>query len=96
MDRPASTISRFLGYLPSSLPEEAETASLLHRVSPSSPPFLIAHGDDDHRVGIHQSRRLQLALLAAGARADFFEIPGADHGSAHSTNHLFTKRRWHS
>lgn len=83
MDRPGSTITRFLGYVPSDRPDAAEQASLLHRVSASAPPFLIAHGDDDHRVGIEQSRRLHRALLAAGARADFVEVPGADHGSAH-------------
>lgn len=46
------------------------------------PPFLIMHGDIDHRVGIGQGRRLHEGLEKAGVPARFVEVPGADHGAA--------------
>ena len=46
-------------------------------------PFLVVHGDDDHRVGVDQSRRLYSALVEAGAEAQLLVVPGADHGPAH-------------
>ena len=83
MNRPGSTITRFLGHVPSSHPDPAGVINLCRHAGAESPPFLIAHGDDDHRVGIEQSRRLHRTLTEAGARAELVEIPGGDHGSAH-------------
>jgi acetyl esterase/lipase len=83
MDRPDSSISRFLGYVPSSRPEVAAQTNLCLYAQAASPPFLIAHGDQDRRVGINQSRRLHQALTQAGARSELIEIAGGDHGSAH-------------
>jgi acetyl esterase/lipase len=79
---PGTSAARFLGFVPSQRPDDAERASLCRYVTPASVPFLIAHGDDDHRVGIAQSRRLHAALLGAGVRAELVVIPGADHGTA--------------
>ncbi|MDF9714779.1 alpha/beta hydrolase [Nocardioides sp. ChNu-153] len=45
------------------------------------PPFLVAHGDADRRVGLGQSRRLIDALHAHGVPAELVVVPGADHGA---------------
>ena len=78
---PGTSAARFLGFVPSDRPADAERANLCRYVTAASPPFLIAHGDADHRVGIGQSRRLQAALTKAGAPADLVVVAGADHGS---------------
>ncbi|NMI00121.1 alpha/beta hydrolase fold domain-containing protein [Pseudonocardia acidicola] len=83
MDAPGSSIARYLGYVPSEQPERADEAGLLRYAAPDAPPFLIFHGDDDHRVGLGQSRRLHGALTAAGAHAELVVVPGADHASPH-------------
>lgn len=82
MHGPDSTLARFFGFLPSTRPEVVERGNLCRLAHPGAPPFLIAHGDRDRRVGTEQSRRLHRALTAAGVRADLVEIPGGDHGSA--------------
>jgi acetyl esterase/lipase len=79
---PGTSAARFLGFVPHDRPADAERANLCRYVTPGSPPFLIAHGDSDHRVGIGQSRRLHAALTDAGTRAELIVVPGADHGSA--------------
>lgn len=81
MDGPTSTLSRFLGFMASERPKEAAAAGLVQYVSPSAPPFLIAHGDADRRVGINQSQRLADALGASGVDVRFHIVPGADHGA---------------
>jgi acetyl esterase/lipase len=80
-DRPGSSASRFLGFVPSSMPAKASLADLTRYASPASPPFLIAHGDADRRVGVEQSRRLHTALRRFGVRAELVVIRGADHGA---------------
>lgn len=79
---PGTSAARFLGFVPSDRPAEAELANLCRYASAASPPFLIAHGGADHRVGLGQSRRLLAALTGAGAQAELIIVPGADHGSA--------------
>lgn len=49
------------------------------------PPFLIMHGDADHRVGLGQSVRLQAGLVAAGVPAELVVVPGADHAAVEFT-----------
>lgn len=83
MDAPGSTIARFLGFVPSEQAEHADVGRLSRYAAPDAPPFLIFHGDSDHRVGLQQSRRLHLALTEAGSRAELIVLPGADHGSPH-------------
>lgn len=83
MHGPDSTLARFFGFVPSTRPEAVERGNLCRLAHPGAPPFLIAHGDQDRRVGIEQSRRLHRALTAVGVRADLVEIVGGDHGSAH-------------
>ena len=83
MEGPDSTLARFFGFAPSSRPDAVERGNLCRLAHPGAPPFLIAHGDHDRRVGIEQGRRLQRALTAEGVRADLVEIAGGDHGSSH-------------
>ncbi len=83
MHGPDSTLARFFGFVPATRPEEVERGNLCRLAHQGAPPFLIAHGDQDRRVGIEQSRRLHRALTAVGVRADLVEIVGGDHGSAH-------------
>ena len=83
MTGPDSTLARFFGFEPSSRPEAVDRGNLCRLAHPGAPPFLIAHGDRDRRVGVEQSRRLHRALTAVGVRADLVEIAGGDHGSPH-------------
>jgi acetyl esterase/lipase len=66
----------------SSVAEAAERArhvSLLARVSPQAPPFLIAHGDRDHVVAPSESEALHHTLSRAGADTQFMLLGGAGH-----------------
>jgi dipeptidyl aminopeptidase/acylaminoacyl peptidase len=78
---PGTSAAQFLGFVPADRPADAERANLCRYVTAASPPFLIAHGDADRRVGIGQSRHLYSALTNAGARAELVVVPGGDHGS---------------
>jgi acetyl esterase/lipase len=66
----------------SSVAEAADRArdlSLLARVSPTAPPFLIAHGDRDHIVAPSEGEALHDALSRAGADTQFMLLGGAGH-----------------
>jgi acetyl esterase/lipase len=66
----------------SSVAEAADRArdlSLLARVSPTAPPFLIAHGDRDHVVAPSEGEALHHALSRAGADTQFMLLGGAGH-----------------
>ena len=54
--------------------DRARDLSLLTRVSPEAPPFLIAHGDRDHVVAPSEGEALHDALSRAGA-ADGYNPP---------------------
>jgi acetyl esterase/lipase len=43
------------------------------------PPFLIANGDDDPVISDEQARRLNEALVSAGAKSTLTILPGAGH-----------------
>ena len=79
---PGTSAARVLGFVPADRPAAAERANLCRYATAASPPFLIAHGDADRRVGIGQSRRLHAALTSAEARAELIVVPDGDHGSA--------------
>jgi acetyl esterase/lipase len=83
MEGPDSTLARFFGFAPSSRPDAVDRGNLCSLAHPGAPPFLMAHGDHDRRVGVEQARRLHRALTAEGVRADLVEIAGGDHGSPH-------------
>jgi acetyl esterase/lipase len=61
------------------VPDRARGLSLLTRVSPKAPPFLIAHGDRDHVVAPSESEALHHALSRAGGESDFMLLGGAGH-----------------
>jgi acetyl esterase/lipase len=64
---------------PAELAERARGLSLLSRVSPQAPPFLIAHGDRDRIVPPSEGFSLHNALSHAGARSRFELLAGAGH-----------------
>jgi acetyl esterase/lipase len=59
--------------------DRARGLSLLARVTPQAPPFLIAHGDRDHVVAPSESEALHHALSRAGADTQFMLLGGAGH-----------------
>jgi acetyl esterase/lipase len=59
--------------------DRARALSLLTRVSPQAPPFLIAHGDRDHVVAASEGEALHDALSRAGADTYFMLLGGAGH-----------------
>lgn len=75
-----SSADRFLGFIPSTQPDRAAMADLTRYVTAAAPPFLLAHGDIDRRVGLGQSQRLYRALTARGVTAELLVVTGADHG----------------
>ncbi|UFQ15909.1 MULTISPECIES: alpha/beta hydrolase [Streptomyces] len=77
---PATPEALLLGAAPAALPETARAASPLARVRPGAPPFLLVHGDADTMVDHSHSASLAAALRGAGAAADLWTVPGADHG----------------
>jgi len=59
--------------------DRARDLSLLARVSPTAPPFLIAHGDRDHIVAPSEGEALHDALSRAGTDTQFMLLGGAGH-----------------
>jgi acetyl esterase/lipase len=59
--------------------DRARDLSLLTRVSPQAPPFLVAHGDRDHVVAPSEGEALHRALSRAGADTQFMLLGGAGH-----------------
>ena len=49
-------------------------------VTPSAPPFLIVHGEQDPLVPHHQSQLLEQALKQAGVPVQFYTVKGGGHG----------------
>lgn len=62
--------------------------SPLKQVTPTAPPFLILHGEDDPLVPLAQSQRLHQALIDADIASTLEVIPNARHGGS-----AFTDRR---
>ena len=68
-----------LGGTAVSRPHVAAQASPVVHVSPTAPPFLLAHGLADGLVPCAQSERLYAALVEAGVEAELDLQPDADH-----------------
>ncbi|WP_203881029.1 alpha/beta hydrolase [Planotetraspora kaengkrachanensis] len=62
--------------------DRARELSLLSRVSPQAPPFLIAHGDRDRVIPPSEGEALHHALSRAGANTRFDLLGGAGHEGA--------------
>ena len=67
---------------PAELADRARGLSLLSRVSPQAPPFLIAHGDRDRIVPPSEGLALHHALGRVGARSRLELLAGAGHEDA--------------
>ncbi|WP_433306865.1 alpha/beta hydrolase fold domain-containing protein [Actinoplanes sp. CA-030573] len=76
---PRSPESSLLGCPILTCPSAVQRANPITYVAKHAPPFLIAHGEEDRLVPLHQSRLLFDALHAAGAPATFYSVPGAGH-----------------
>lgn len=63
-------------------PENAKAAAVMPYVSEKTPPYLLIHGEKDSVVPAEVSRRFYQELTKAGVDVDFYEIEGADHGTA--------------
>lgn len=70
----AGPIARFLGT------SSTQTASPTQYVDPSSPPFLIIHGDSDIVVPFSQSQELYDKLHAKNVNAELITVTNAGHG----------------
>ncbi|WP_346618503.1 alpha/beta hydrolase [Blastococcus montanus] len=76
---PDTREARLLGAPARDVPDLAALASPVTHVSPTAPPALLLHGQDDRFVPCVQSERLRDALAAAGADVELHTYPGADH-----------------
>ncbi|MFD3401441.1 prolyl oligopeptidase family serine peptidase [Kribbella sp. NPDC058693] len=59
---------------------EMHEADPTSRVTPTTPPFLIFHGDDDRIIPPAQTAHLHQALRAAGVPSTRYIVTGAGHG----------------
>jgi acetyl esterase/lipase len=60
-------------------PEAYRRASPLDLVHPGAPPTLIIHGSQDSLVPPQEGRQFAEALTTAGAKAEYLEVPWAQH-----------------
>lgn len=75
-----SSVSRFLGDIPSNIPEIAKQASTTTYVNESTPPYIQLHGTLDKRVPLSQSEILK-------AKLDEYRVPNQlfiEEGVGHS------------
>jgi acetyl esterase/lipase len=71
--------SKFVGGTITEHPDVVQGANPITYVSQRTPPFLIAHGTDDHIVPFHQSELLAAALEKTGVPVVFYPVEDADH-----------------
>lgn len=60
--------------------DKAARANPITFITARTPPFFIAHGDQDPLVPPHQSELLEAALKQAGVPVQFHTVKGAGHG----------------
>jgi acetyl esterase/lipase len=73
-------ISRLVGGKPEEHIQTLRAASPLWRVDAKSSPFLIFHGESDHRVPPKHSEHLHAALCKAGVESTLIIFPDEGHG----------------
>ena len=80
-DGVVDVVSVHLGVPLAEADDVLEAASIVAAVARAAhvPPLHVSHGDDDHRCGLDQARRLVAAWGDAGADAWLVVVPGADH-----------------
>jgi acetyl esterase/lipase len=79
-DPPGSPEAKLIGGPIQDNKEKTKRANPITYVNKDSPPFIIAHGEQDNLVPIHQSELLEEALKKAGVEVTFFKLAGAGHG----------------
>jgi acetyl esterase/lipase len=79
-DAADSPESRFIGVPIQEHPERTRRANPVTYVSPSDPPMLIMHGDQDGMVIYNQSEILLEALQKAGVPSSLHKVVNGDHG----------------
>jgi acetyl esterase/lipase len=65
---------------PQEAPDLYRLGSPIDLVRGDAPPFLVVHGDLDSVVLVEESHHFVDALRAAGARVEYHEVRGAQHG----------------
>jgi acetyl esterase/lipase len=79
-DPATSPESRLIGGPIQKNVEKVKRASPITYITKETPPFFIAHGEQDSLVPCHQSELLYEALKKAEVEVTFQSIPGAGHG----------------
>lgn len=79
-DASDSPESLFIGAPIQEHPELVQRANPITYVSPSDPPMLIMHGDDDQLVIYNQSELLYRASQKAGVESELYRVKGGGHG----------------
>ena len=93
-DAPESPESRFIGAPIQENKELAQKANPITYVSPSDPPILHMHGDNDQSVPFNQSELLHAALQKAGVSTELYRVKNGGHGfrdSVDSAESLFER-----
>lgn len=76
-----SSVSRFLGDTPSSIPDIAKQASSTTYVNQNTPPFIQLHGTVDKRVPLSQSALLKAKLDEYGIENQLWIEEGVGHSA---------------
>ena len=93
-DAADSPESLFIGGPIQDHPEKTQRANPITYVSPSDPPMLLMHGENDQAVIYLQSELLYAALQEAGVRSHLHKVKNGDHGfrgSDESREELFAR-----
>ncbi|WP_299728776.1 alpha/beta hydrolase [uncultured Endozoicomonas sp.] len=76
-----SSVSRFLGDIPSHIPEVARQASTTTYINENTPPYIQLHGTVDKRVPLSQSEILKARLDEYGIANQLFIEEGVGHSA---------------
>lgn len=74
-------------------PDNFAASQPINFVRADAPPLLLMHGLKDTTVGVHNTRNLTAALLAAGGRVQAEYFPEADHGALVASFSTLTRQR---
>jgi acetyl esterase/lipase len=74
-----SAAAKYLNCMTSGCGDRLSSASASKRISSSTPPALLIHGDKDQVVPVDQSRSFYAALRAKNIPAELMVIEGVDH-----------------
>jgi acetyl esterase/lipase len=93
-DAPDSPESLFMGFPIQDHPEKVQRANPISYVSPSDPPMLLMHGDNDQSVIYNQSELLYRTLQKAGVESELYKVKNGGHGfrDADESPHALTAR----